>query len=127
MSRHSGAALFGNKQAMLAACITDPVGRKRLPTGLPPPCNREELVAMLSKPGATVLREVSHPVVMAVFRLAITEAQRAPEVALTLETARQLTLTAVHNILVQAQSAGLLRHPHGRLPAQMVLVGSRPA
>jgi AcrR family transcriptional regulator len=41
-------ALFGNKQAMLAACIADRVGRMRLPTELPPPCNREELVAMLS-------------------------------------------------------------------------------
>jgi AcrR family transcriptional regulator len=101
-------ALFGNKQAMLAACIADRAGRMRLPTELPPPCNREELVALLSKLGATVLREVSHPVVMAVFRLAIMEAQRAPEVALTLETARQLTRTAVHNTLVQAQSAGLI-------------------
>ena len=101
-------ALFGNKQAMLAASIADRVGRMRLPTELPPPCNREELLAMLSKLGATVLREVSHPVVMAVYRLAIMEAQRAPEVAATLETARQVTRTALHNILVQAQSAGLI-------------------
>jgi hypothetical protein len=47
----------------------------QLPTELPPPRNREELMAMLSKLGATVLREVSHPGVMAVFRLAIMEAQ----------------------------------------------------
>jgi AefR-like transcriptional repressor, C-terminal domain len=46
--------------------------------------------------------------VMAVFRLAIMEAQRAPEVAATLETARQVIRTAVQNILVQAQSAGLI-------------------
>lgn len=101
-------ALFGNKQAMLAACITDRAGRMQLPTQLPPPRNREELVAMLSKFGATVLREVSHPVVMAVFRLAIMEAQRAPEVATTLETNRQLIRMAAHNILAQAQSAGLV-------------------
>ena len=101
-------ALFGNKQAMLAACIADRAGRMRLPTELPPPRNREELAAMLARLGATVLREVSHPGVMAVFRLAITEAQRAPEVAATLESARQLIRTAVHNIVVQAQSAGLI-------------------
>ena len=101
-------ALFGNKQSMLAACIADRVGQMRLPTELPPPRNRKELVAMLSRVGATVLGEVSHPGVLAVFRLAIMEAQRAPEVALTLETGRQLTRTAVHNILVQAQSAGLI-------------------
>lgn len=101
-------ALFGNKQAMLASCVADRAGRMRLPNELAPPRNRDELVAMLSKLGATVLREVSHPGVMAVFRLAIMEAQRAPEVALTLETARRSTRTAVHNIVIQAQSAGLI-------------------
>jgi AcrR family transcriptional regulator len=101
-------ALFGSKQAMLAACIADRAERMQLPIELPPPRNREELMAMLSKLGATVLREVSHPGVMAVFRLAIMEAQRAPEVATTLETARQVMRTAVQKIVVQAQSAGLI-------------------
>lgn len=101
-------ALFGNKQAMLAACVADRAGRVRLPNQLPPPSHREELAAMLSTLGATVLREVSHPAVMAVFRLAIMEAQRAPEVAATLETARQSIRTTVRNILVQAQSAGMI-------------------
>ena len=101
-------ALFGNKQAMLAACIADRAGRMQLPAQLPPPGNRAELVAMLAKLGATVLREVSHPVVMAVFRLAIIEGQRAPEVAATLEDARQSIRTAVHDIVVQAQSSGLI-------------------
>src|SRR5262245_27046985 len=45
-------ALFGHKQAMLAACIADRAGRMRLPTELPPPRNRAELVALLSKLGA---------------------------------------------------------------------------
>jgi AcrR family transcriptional regulator len=101
-------ALFGNKQAMLAACIADRAGRMRLPTDLPPPRTREELVALLSRLGAIALREVSHPGVMAVFRLAIMEAQRAPEVAATLESARQLIRTAVNDILKQAQSVGLI-------------------
>jgi AcrR family transcriptional regulator len=101
-------ALFGNKQAMLAACIVDRAGRMRLPTELPPPRTREELVGLLAKLGAIVLREVGHPGVLAVFRLAIMESQRAPEVAATLETARQSIRTAVQNIVVQAQSAGLI-------------------
>lgn len=101
-------ALFGNKQAMLAACIADRAGRMQLPAELPPPRNREELAAMLSKLGATVLREVSHAGVMAVFRLAIMEAQRAPEVAATLESARRSIRTTVHSIVVQGQSAGLI-------------------
>lgn len=101
-------ALFGNKQAMLAACIADRAGRMRLPIEPPPPRNRAELVAILSRLGATVLREVSDPMVMAVFRLAILEGQRAPEVAATLESARESIRTSVHNIVVQAQSAGLI-------------------
>lgn len=101
-------ALFGNKQAMLAACIADRAGRMRLVTALPPPRNREDLVAILAKLGATVLREVSHPGVMAVFRLAINEAQRAPEVAETLESARQSIRTTLRDILVKAQSAGVI-------------------
>nr|WP_284733902.1 MULTISPECIES: TetR/AcrR family transcriptional regulator [unclassified Dyella] len=101
-------ALFGSKQAMLAACIADRAGRMRLPTGLPSPLHREELAAMLATLGATVLREVTQPGVMAVFRLAITEAQRAPEVAATLDTARASIRTAVHGLVAQAQSSGLL-------------------
>jgi AefR-like transcriptional repressor, C-terminal domain len=58
--------------------------------------------------GAAVLREVLHPHVMAVFRLAIAEAQRAPEVAQTLEIARQTVRSAVEKVVAQAQSAGLL-------------------
>lgn len=101
-------ALFGSKQAMLAACIADRAGRMRLPGQLPRPGDREELAAVLSGLGATVLREVSDPAVMAVFRLAITEAQRAPEVAATLETARQAIRTTVRDILAQTQSTGLI-------------------
>jgi AcrR family transcriptional regulator len=101
-------AMFGNKQAMLAACIADRAGRMRLPAQLPPPRNHAQFADRLSALGTTVLREVGHPGVMAVFRLAITEAQRAPEVAATLETARQSIRAAVLDILVQAQSAGLI-------------------
>jgi len=101
-------AQFGNKQSMLASCIADRAGRMCLPVQLPPPRDRDELVATLARLGATVVREVSDPAVMAVFRLAITEAQRAPEVAATLETARRSIRTTLREILVQAQSIGLL-------------------
>jgi AcrR family transcriptional regulator len=101
-------ALFGNKQAMLSACIADRAGRMQFPSLLPPPSSREELATMLSRLGATALREVSHPAVMAVFRLAIVEAQRAPEVAVALEAARQSIRTVVHDLLAEAQSAGLI-------------------
>jgi AcrR family transcriptional regulator len=101
-------ALFGSKQAMLAACIADRAQRMRLPTDLPQARSREMLAVVLSKFGATILREVSDPAVMAVFRLAITEARRAPEVARTLETAREAVREAMRNIVTQAQVDGLL-------------------
>ena len=101
-------ALFGSKQTMLAACIADRAGRMRLPAELPSPRDLEELAASLDRLGATVLHEVTDPGVMAVFRLAVTEAQRAPEVAATLETARAAIRAALRGIVVQAQAAGLL-------------------
>jgi AcrR family transcriptional regulator len=101
-------ALVGNKQAMLTACIADRARRMQLSPELPAARDREGLAAVLANFGATVLREVCHPVVMGVFRLAIAEARRAPEVAQTLQTARQSVHTAVRNVLVQAQSAGLI-------------------
>jgi AcrR family transcriptional regulator len=101
-------ALFGSKQAMLAACIADRAARMRMPDQLPRPGDREELAAVLAGLGATVLREVGDPAVMAVFRLAITEAQRAPEVATMLQTARQAVRTTVREILAQARSVGLV-------------------
>ena len=82
-------ALFGNKQAMLAACIADRAGRMRFPSELPSPRNREELAAILSKLGATVLREVSHPGVMAVFRLAIAVSPRLHALARILDQVQQ--------------------------------------
>jgi AcrR family transcriptional regulator len=103
-------ALFGTKQAMLAACIADRAGRMQLPAQQPPR-HRGELETLLARLGATALREVSQPGVIAVFRLAITEAQRAPEVAATLESARQSVRDAVRDITGQARSAGLI-DPH---------------
>lgn len=99
---------FGNKQAMLAACIADRVERMQLLPKLPQADNRDALATILAKLGAAMLREVSDPVVVGTFRLAIAEAQRCPEVAQTLETARQAIRNTVQEVLAQAQSAGLL-------------------
>ena len=100
--------LFGGKQAILAACISHRAQRMRLPAELPVARTREELAAVLVRLGSTVLREVSDPAVMSVFRLAIAEAQAAPEVARTLEAARESVRNGVIHVLAQAQSAGLL-------------------
>jgi len=75
---------------------------------LPRARSREALATVLTELGAAVLREVSDPVVVTVFRLAISEAQRAPEVAQTLEAGRQTVRGVVGGIIAQAQSDGLL-------------------
>jgi AcrR family transcriptional regulator len=104
-------ALFGNKQQMLVACISDRVKtRMRPPVERPALRDREELLAALVAFGSMLLREVSDPDVIAVFRLAIAEASRAPEVAQTLDVyGRKASCSALQGILELGQSAGLLR------------------
>ena len=73
--------MFGNKQEMLIACISARAGRLRLPTDLPELAERETLRQTLVAFGGNLLREISEPAVLAMFRLAIAEALRSPEIA----------------------------------------------
>src|SRR5499427_10072931 len=73
-------ALFGSKQDMLIACISERARRLRMPENMPELGDRDTLARTLSMFGAQLLRETSDPAVIAVFRLAIAEAVRAPEV-----------------------------------------------
>jgi AcrR family transcriptional regulator len=99
---------FGSKQAILVACIASRAERMRLPSNLPTPRSREMLAIALATFGATVLREVSQPAVTAMFRLAIAEAHRSPEVAQTLSEARSVNRGALMDMLALAQKAGVL-------------------
>ena len=99
---------FGSKQAILIACIASRAQRMRLPPNLPPPRSRDVLAATLTTFGATVLREVSHPTVMAMFRLAIAEADHSPEVAETLNDSRAINRGALADMLAEAQKLGIL-------------------
>jgi len=102
-------ALFGNKEAMLAAGIAHRAQRMRLPPELPPARDRQTLATLLSRFGAIQLREVCTPAVLAVYRLAIAEAARSPEVARTLDAAgRRTSRAALEHLLSQAQQGGLL-------------------
>src|SRR5215471_14569892 len=74
-------AQFGSKQDILLACLTDRAGRLRLPIDLPELRDRQTLGRTLSLFGAQLLREVSDPAVVAMFRLAIAEAARTPDIA----------------------------------------------
>ena len=101
-------ANYPSKQAVLLACIATRAARMRLPPDLPVPTNLQMLGVTLATFGATVIREVSQPAVMAMFRFAIAEAERSPEVAETLNNSRSVTRGLVAGLFGQAQTSGLL-------------------
>jgi AcrR family transcriptional regulator len=113
-------SLVGNKQQMLIACIAER-SRQRLtvPADLPVPRDRETLGQILAAFGKQLVREVSDPVVIAVFRLAIAEVAQAPEVGRALESiGRESTRAALRKIMSQAQEAGLLEGRPAELAEQ---------
>jgi AcrR family transcriptional regulator len=109
VSKRALYALFGSKQAMLAACISERAQRLKAPADLPALRDRETLAGVLGAFGTRLLGETSDPAVVAVFRLAIAEAVRAPEVAQTLHAvAYETGRAALREIMTNARSSGLL-------------------
>ena len=102
-------ALVGNKQEMLIACISERAKRFDVPADLPVPRDRETLAQVLASFGTRLVREVSDPTVIAVFRLAISEVTHAPEVARALDSiGREAGRAALRKIMAGAQASGLL-------------------
>jgi AcrR family transcriptional regulator len=102
-------ALFGNKEAMLVACITERAQRLKGPADLPELRNREILAEVLTAFGTRLLTETTDPIVVAMFRLAISETVHAPKVAQALDAvARKPTREALRAIMAGAKSAGLV-------------------
>ncbi|WP_347335920.1 TetR/AcrR family transcriptional regulator [Bradyrhizobium murdochi] len=101
-------SLFGNKEAMLVACITERARRLKAPADLPELRDRETLANVLATFGTRLLTETTDPVVVAVFRLAISETVHAPKVAQALDSiARRPTRDSLREIMANAKSAGL--------------------
>ncbi|TWF76153.1 TetR family transcriptional regulator [Pseudonocardia hierapolitana] len=105
-------ALVGNKQQMLEACVRERATRLRVPADLPEPRDTETLERVLVGFGTQLLRETTDPTVVAVFRLAIAEAVRAPEVARTLHSLGPQTSRAALTAIMEAA------HAHGVLPGR---------
>ena len=102
-------ALVGNKQEMLIACISARAGRLRAPADFPVPRDRETLAQVLASFGTQLVREITEPAVIAVFRLAIAEAVHAPDVAQALDSiGRETVRAALRQIMERAQGSGLL-------------------
>jgi len=102
-------AQFGSKQEMLAACIAERAKRLRMPANWPDLRDRETLARVMTAFGTNLLREISDPTVIAVFRLAIAEAVRAPEVAAALnDVGIAASRAALREIMTGASAAGLV-------------------
>jgi AcrR family transcriptional regulator len=102
-------ALVGNKQEMLIAAIGERATRLQAPADMPLLRDRATLAQVLTAVGTQLVREVSDPEVVAVFRLAIAEAVHAPEVARTLDAlGRETSRAALRDIMRQARAAGLI-------------------
>jgi AcrR family transcriptional regulator len=106
-------ALVGDKQEMLIACISERARRLQVPVDLPMPRDRKTLARVLVSFGTQLVREISDPTVIAVFRLAIAEAVQAPTVARALDSiGRETSRAALGKIMAEAQASGLLNgHP----------------
>jgi AcrR family transcriptional regulator len=102
-------AHFGSKQEMLAACIEERAKRLRMPADWPDLRDRETLAQVLTAFGTNLLREISDPTVVAVFRLAIAEAVRAPEVAAALnDVGIAASRAALRELIIRARAAKLI-------------------
>jgi hypothetical protein len=71
--------------------------------------DRATLAQVLTAFGTQLVREVSDPDVVGVFRLAIAEAVQAPEVARTLDSVgRETSRAALRRIMSESRAAGLI-------------------
>jgi hypothetical protein len=81
--------------------------------------DRETLEQVLAAFGTKLLREVSDPTVIAVFRLAIAEAVQAPEVGQALNSiGREASRAALRTIMAKAKASGLLSGSPAELAEQ---------
>ena len=114
-------ALVGNKQKMLITAIGERAKRLQAPADTPKLRDRATLAQVLTAFGIQLVREVSDPDVVAVFRLAIAEAVQAPAVARTLDSVgRETSRAALRHIMSEARTAGLIDGRPADLAEQFV-------
>jgi AcrR family transcriptional regulator len=105
-------ALFHDKHAVLAAGISERAQQMRRPLdpATPAPQTRDALATLLVEFGVSILKTVSHPEVLTVFRLAIAESDRAPEIARILDSnGHEANRKALTDLVRKAQARGLVQ------------------
>ena len=103
---------FNNKHAVLAACISERAQRMRRPLDTTPPVppTADALTTLLVELGVSILKTVCQPEVLTVFRLAIAESDRAPEIARTLDSrGHEANRKALAELVAKTQAQGLVR------------------
>ena len=104
-------ALFKNKHAVLAASISEHAQQMRRPLegANPVPQTRDALAALLVEFGVSILRTICHPNALTVFRLAIAESDRVPEIGRTLEgSGRDANQKVLIELIKKGQARGLI-------------------
>ncbi|MBU9273119.1 TetR/AcrR family transcriptional regulator [Burkholderia gladioli] len=102
-------ANFSNKQDMLLACIEGRGQRMNLGAALPRATSAAMLEKVLASFASRLLVEVTDPIIITIYRLAIAEVARAPEIARTLDRiGRKASQQALTTWLAQAQQDELL-------------------
>jgi AcrR family transcriptional regulator len=102
-------AEFGSKRGILEALISSTADRMRTPLAPPEMGDRHALAAALTGYGIAALSELTSPVVLATYRLAVAEAPTAGELGGILDASgRQPNRRALIQIMSRAQSAGFL-------------------
>jgi AcrR family transcriptional regulator len=114
-------ALFGSKNDILTACIRERAKRFQPPPQLPEATDRETFAGILNAFGSKMIREISDSTVVAVFRLAIAEAFRSPEVAQALNAAGiEASRTALREVMSRACTAGIVAGQPAEMAEQFV-------
>jgi AcrR family transcriptional regulator len=104
-------ALFKNKHAVLAACIGEHAQQMRRPLegANPVPETRDALAALLVEFGVSILQTICHPNALTVFRLAIAESDRVPEIGRTIEgSGRESNQKVLIELIKKGQARGLI-------------------
>ncbi|HME24317.1 MAG TPA: TetR/AcrR family transcriptional regulator [Acetobacteraceae bacterium] len=102
-------ARFGSKRGIVAALVSARAARMQAPLRQSGALTRDQLAATLRSFGAAVLREASQPGVLALYRLAISEAGRDTGVAEVLDSVgRGSNRAALAILLADAQRRGLV-------------------
>jgi AcrR family transcriptional regulator len=102
-------ALFDDKQSIVVECIKWQTQQMQLPLKLPRSATTQALSLTLAKFGTALLTGVCDPNVLTVFRFAVAEAHRMPEIAKALnERGREPSRRIFADLVRTAQQDGLL-------------------